>query len=75
MVCRKIFGLTLLIKIEAKNLIGKSLNLAPLLYRCHDAPKPTTVMSRAGTHLRTLVVGCRDALRLMTGNLQPAGQI
>ena len=38
MLRRKIFVLLLLVKTNFSNFIGKSLNLAPLLYRCHDAP-------------------------------------
>ena len=35
---RKVLGLLLLVKTKASNFIGKSLNLAPLLYRSHDNP-------------------------------------
>ena len=35
---RKIFVFLLLVKIRVLNFIGISLNLPPLLYRCHDAP-------------------------------------
>ena len=37
MLRRKIFRLLLLVEIKVSNFIGKSLNLAPLLYRCHVA--------------------------------------
>ena len=36
--CRKVFGLLLLVKTKVSNFIGKSLNLVPLLYKCHDSP-------------------------------------
>jgi len=39
MLRRKIFGLLLLVRTKASNFVGKSMNLAPLLYRCHDAPE------------------------------------
>ena len=39
MLRRNIFELLLLIKAKVSNFIGKSLNLAPLLYRCHDVPE------------------------------------
>ena len=35
---QKIFRLLLLVKVEVLNFIGKSLNMAPLLYRCHNTP-------------------------------------
>ena len=34
----KMSRLLLLVKAKVSNFIGKSLNLAPLLCRCHDAP-------------------------------------
>ena len=35
----KFLLLLLLVKIKVLNIIGKSLNLTPLLYSCHDAPE------------------------------------
>ena len=40
LLCWKIVVLLQLVKIRVWNFIGKSLNLAPLIYRCHDAPVP-----------------------------------
>ena len=45
MLLRKIFRLLLLVQVKVLNFIGKSLNLAPILYRYHD--------TSAAVHLQT----------------------
>ena len=45
MFCRKIVCLLLLVTTKVSNLIGKSLNLATLYYRYHDASDMMSVKS------------------------------
>ena len=50
MLRQKIFRLLLLVKALVSNFIGKSSNIAPLLYRYHDAP---FVIPEAGKKITT----------------------
>ena len=54
------FGHLLLVKIKMLNIIGKSLNLAPLLYGFHDISASADYFQRAHLSRRSLEGGSLD---------------
>ena len=46
--------------------VGKSRNLAPLIYRFHDAPGPYNRFYAKMTNLKTLALGCIVCLNTFT---------
>ena len=65
LMCRaKIFRLLVLAKIKVLNYTGKSLNLAPLIYKCHDTSGCTSASASASLTVSTCDSECKITERV-----------